>query len=81
MDEGFDAALAMIAAGSGDGLSLMSASLETGLLSAAELDPAVWEAIRSLPVGTISEPIAYRNSFLLVEVIDIVRTPITADPV
>jgi len=70
----------MIAAGSGDGLSLMSASLETGLLSAAELDPAVWEAIRSLPVGTISEPIAYRNSFLLVEVIDIVRTPITADP-
>jgi len=80
VDEGFDAALAMIAAGSGDGLSLMSASLETGLLSAAELDPAVWEAIRSLPVGTISEPIAYRNSFLLVEVIDIVRTPITADP-
>jgi hypothetical protein len=80
VDEGFDAALAMTVAVSGDGLSLPSASLETGLLSAADLDPAVWEAIRTLPVGAVSEPIAYRNSFLLVEVIDIVRTPITAEP-
>jgi len=80
VEEGFDAALAMIAAETDDGLGLLSTELETDLLSAADLDPLVWKAIHNLPVGTVSEPIAYRSSFLLVEVIDIVRTPITADP-
>ncbi len=80
VEEGFDAALAMIAAETDDGLGLLTTELETDLLSAADLDPLVWKAIQNMPVGTVSEPIAYRSSFLLIEVIDIVRTPITADP-
>jgi hypothetical protein len=80
LENGFAEAVAELSA-SEEGMRYVRAQdLETDLVSPATLDPIVWEAIRNLPVGEISFPVSFRGGFLLVEVMDVLRTPITAEP-
>ena len=80
IEEGFSSAVADLSTSEGWMRGLRPSDLETNSVSPASLDPVVWEAIRNLPVGEVSLPVSFRGAFLLVEVLDIFRTPIAAEP-
>ena len=80
LENGFEEAVAELSASEEGMRHVRVQDLETDLVSPASLDPIVWEATRNLPVGQISLPVPFRGGFLLVEVLDILRTPITAEP-
>ncbi|HAY36297.1 MAG: hypothetical protein P8H65_10020 [Rhodothermales bacterium] len=80
VENGFYSAVAQLSASEEGMHHLRPQDLETDLVSPSSLDPVVWEAIRTLPLEQVSSPISYRGGFLLVEVMDILRTPITAEP-
>lgn len=80
LENGFYSAVAQLSASEEGMRHLRPQDLETDLVSPSSLDPIVWEATRTLPLGQVSSPIPFREGFLLVEVMDILRTPITAEP-
>ncbi|PAP75365.1 hypothetical protein [Rubrivirga marina] len=76
--EGFDAALARQLAARAD-VELQPEDFVTPFLSPAELPAPVLDAIRDLPVGTPSAPIAAGGQYLVVEVADVQREPVGLD--
>ena len=55
------------------------ADLETGYLSAMDVTPELLEAIRDLPVGDISAPIAINGVYFIFQIVDIRREPLIVD--
>lgn len=80
LEQGFAAAVTDIAEQEEGMRDVRPQDFETDLVSPTSLDPVVWEAIQNLPVGDISTPFPFRGGLLLVEVLDVLRTPITAEP-
>lgn len=76
--EGFDAALERQLAARAD-VALRPEDFVTPFLSPAELPAPVLDAIRDLPVGTPSAPIAAGGQYLVVEVADVRREPVGLD--
>lgn len=76
---GFDAAVSMVNRMS-EAEDLPREAFETGYLSHDELEPDVLEAIADAPMGSLVGPIRQRGSFLMIEVADIRREPMTPNP-
>lgn len=70
--EGFDAARdRVLAADAGRGWR--PEDFESPYLTAADLDPALLQAVADLPVGAVSAPVPYRGSYVLLQVADVRR--------
>ena len=76
--EGFDAALAR-QLGARPDVTLRPEDFVTPFLGPAEVPAPVLDAIRDLPVGTPSAPIAAGDQYLVVEVVDMQRQPVGLD--
>jgi hypothetical protein len=79
VDSGFERAFAEWESGDVD-KRLKSSDFETGFVLWSDVEPDLLKEIVDLPVGTVSEPIQYRGSFIVVQVVDIRRTPLTDSP-
>jgi len=54
-----------------------ASDFDSGLISWSDIDPELMDVISGLSIGSVSQPIPYHGNFLLVQVTDIQRTPLT----
>lgn len=76
--EGFDAALSRQLASRPD-VELRPEDFVTPALSPSEVPAPILSAIRDLPLGTPSDPVATGGQYLIVEVVDVQRQPVGLD--
>lgn len=76
--QGHSAAVAELASSEEEFRDLRSSEMETAYMTLHDLDPAIRAAVDELPVGEVSEPIAYRGGFLVVQLADIRRAAVAA---
>ncbi|MFT4605711.1 MAG: hypothetical protein ACI9W4_002455 [Rhodothermales bacterium] len=70
-----------VLAASEEGLEGLRASeMETDYVTRHDLAAAILQEVDRLPIGAVSGPIAYRGSYLLVQVADVRRGAVTATP-
>jgi len=58
-------------------VSLKPSDFETDYLTWLEVSPELLDAIKDLPIGQISMPIAMNNVYFILQIVDIRRSPIT----
>lgn len=76
---GFDAALDRRLADEA-GRGWRREDFESPFLSRHEVDPALLDAVAALPVGEVSDPVAYRGSYLVLQVEEVRRDPVATAP-
>ena len=81
MQIGFSAAMTEFADASRD-VPLRPEDLESPYVTWRDISPTLMHAIEHLPIGEISDPVLYHGSYLLLQVLDMRREPMTpvADP-
>lgn len=76
LQTGFDRAMADFIASQPD-VPVQREDLESPYVTWRDIHPALMAAIEDVPVGGVSQPVRYNGSYLLVQVVDVRREPVS----